>query len=90
MLQDKDRIDRAIERHQRHELDELKSRDCDFHRQILFDREAQQNQLPPEGERVTAEVLVPIVRNGFRRGDTFITDQNEEFKMHRVENWITK
>ena len=85
-----DRIDRAIARHQRHELDELKSKDCDFHRQVLFERKEPRRDELPEGERVTAEILVPIVRNGIRQGEEFITDQGENHSIGSILGWLKK
>lgn len=84
-----DRIDRALTRHQRHHLEESKNSDCDFHKEIFFPSPKVECDLK-EGERVTAEISLSLVRNGFRRGDIFVTDQGDEFKLSEVVGWFKK
>lgn len=83
----KDRIDRALERHQRHALQvEATSKDCELHREILFPEKKFEHPLK-EGQRVTAEISLEIVRNGERQGNYFITDQQEIFEIEKVAKW---
>lgn len=87
---EKDRIDRALDRHRKHQIEEARNSDCDFHRQVLFEREPSHQSIPPEHTRVTAEVLIPIVRNGIREGQNFTTDQGEIFSIGNITKWREK
>lgn len=89
MQHDKDRIDRALTRHQRHHLEEARNSDCDFHKEVFFPSPKVECDLR-EGERVTAEISLSLVRNGFRRGDVFVTDQGDEFKLSDVVNYHSR
>lgn len=86
----KDRIDRALERHQRHALkEEATNPHCDFHTQQLFPERKFDHPLD-DGLRVKACIALDVVRMGERKGDKFITDQGEVFRIEQVTKWIVK
>lgn len=65
--------------------------DASFHAQTLFDVKKVEFAHPlAENKRVTALVAIDIVRNGYRQGNLFITDQNEVFDITQVADWRSK
>lgn len=74
-----------------HLIREARDPDADFHRQSVFPERKIQFEHPLEnGQRVTAQIALDIVRNGERVGDKFVTDQGEIFDIRQVEKWAQK
>lgn len=64
--------------------------DATFHTETLFEvKKPSFNHPLTENKRVTALVAIDIVRNGYRQGNFFITDQNEVFEITQVADWRT-
>lgn len=62
----------------------------ELHRQMLFpEKKVAFNHPLEEGQRVTAQVAIDIVRNGMRIGNMFETDQGESFPIENIEKWFS-
>lgn len=86
-----DRVTEELTPIKPHLIREARDPDADFHRQTVFPERKVPFEHPLEnGQRVTAQIALDIVRNGERVGDQFITDQGEIFDIRQVEKWATK
>lgn len=61
----------------------------ELHRTSIFpEKKIAFNHPLEEGERVTAQVAIDIVRNGMRVGNMFETDQGESFPIENIADWF--